>query len=329
MARENSANEVGEREDRAGIPVGDRGGQLVLATQVERGLACGCVCPNCRAPLVARLGPMRRPHFAHMGTESPSCAETAIHLYAKQLVASGGPLTLPTWDGHRGAANPPTVRDVDGILRYGEPEIWPARTVAVREGRVEPPLHGLRPDVEVRDDDGMFFVEIRVWHAVDDEKATRVENLDIRMIEIDLSAFRAYLAESPDRLDQWIRHDAPRRWVWFPEAVQRLSASRHRLEARFRQRVPGSEQASCDFSRPPIDWVRFRRSFDAREVKPLTSAEQLMDSLIGSSIWLDGQGSAEIVRRLTRAGGVYEVRLGDGSLRIVYLKRDPNTWPGE
>ena len=40
-------------------------GQLVDAGNVKRGNACGCICPSCKTPLVARHGDEKEWHFAH------------------------------------------------------------------------------------------------------------------------------------------------------------------------------------------------------------------------------------------------------------------------
>lgn len=61
-------------------PFGLRDGRLVLISDLgegERGLACKCVCPNCKEPFEARLGRIRVHHFAHSGA---GCDETAAYL---------------------------------------------------------------------------------------------------------------------------------------------------------------------------------------------------------------------------------------------------------
>lgn len=40
-------------------------GQLVDVGGVERRNACGCICPSCKTPLVARHGDEKEWHFAH------------------------------------------------------------------------------------------------------------------------------------------------------------------------------------------------------------------------------------------------------------------------
>ena len=74
------------------LPVGiDKDtGSLLRIDEVRRGLGCNCLCPGCETPLVARKGELKAHHFAHH-TPPPestlSCAESALHKWAKNIVA--------------------------------------------------------------------------------------------------------------------------------------------------------------------------------------------------------------------------------------------------
>jgi competence CoiA-like predicted nuclease len=39
--------------------------QLVDVANVSRGGECGCICPSCKTPLIARQGDIKEWHFAH------------------------------------------------------------------------------------------------------------------------------------------------------------------------------------------------------------------------------------------------------------------------
>ncbi len=68
-------------------------------TPQERGLRCGCVCPSCGKPLLAKMGKKVRWHFAHSGTENqcnPSLAgQTAVHMLAKEILQEAKKIYLP------------------------------------------------------------------------------------------------------------------------------------------------------------------------------------------------------------------------------------------
>ncbi len=66
----------------------DSDGALRYIDEVPNGNACGCVCPACGKPLMARnRGEMRIHHFAHQtGAECEYAYETMLHLLAKEKV---------------------------------------------------------------------------------------------------------------------------------------------------------------------------------------------------------------------------------------------------
>ena len=67
------------------IPYGISKGRLVHISKVARGLSCDCVCPVCKAVLIARRGPKVRQHFAHY--RPTTCKpETVVHHIGKMLL---------------------------------------------------------------------------------------------------------------------------------------------------------------------------------------------------------------------------------------------------
>ena len=79
----------------------DAGGNIRFASEVPRGSACGCFCPVCVSPLVAKQGAQLQWHFAHQsGQERPDCLVGAInlmHRIAVDLLRQGGVFTLPDY----------------------------------------------------------------------------------------------------------------------------------------------------------------------------------------------------------------------------------------
>jgi competence CoiA-like predicted nuclease len=77
------------------VPFGLRDGLLYEPRQVSNGKACGCICPGCQHPLVAKQN-AQTPHFAHApGEDCNNGTETAIHLAAKQLIAERMEVSIP------------------------------------------------------------------------------------------------------------------------------------------------------------------------------------------------------------------------------------------
>ena len=66
----------------------DSNGQLVNVGNVRTGNECGCFCPACKEPLMAKNQGLKRiHHFAHQsGTECDFAYESMLHLLAKEKV---------------------------------------------------------------------------------------------------------------------------------------------------------------------------------------------------------------------------------------------------
>lgn len=67
-------------------PFGLRNGRIILIedlTEAEKGLNCNCICPACHAPFEARMGEIRRHHFAHSGD---SCDELNAYMTGLYLL---------------------------------------------------------------------------------------------------------------------------------------------------------------------------------------------------------------------------------------------------
>ena len=55
--------------------------------EVAKGGDCGCFCPSCRSPLVAKKGRINEWHFAHeSGQERPECLVGALNLFSRLLI---------------------------------------------------------------------------------------------------------------------------------------------------------------------------------------------------------------------------------------------------
>lgn len=78
------------------LQYGLRGNELIHIDNVEKGLACNCVCPHCRTQLVAKKGEHNVKHFAHYNLNDCNHGiETALHLMAKDIIARHLKLFVP------------------------------------------------------------------------------------------------------------------------------------------------------------------------------------------------------------------------------------------
>lgn len=183
-----------------------RDGKLHHVSKVANGLACDCVCPDCKTELIAKQGPEKIWHFSHVanGVNCANPGETALHFNAKQIIEENGGL------------------DICGFINE-----WDRRSVSFSSIEVEKYQNGIRPDLVGNDPSDGFgeymVIEILVTHAVGEEKRKVLAERDAPALEIDLSGVSHSLTWS--ELKQQILTDAPRRWLHHPE-VERLKKIR-------------------------------------------------------------------------------------------------------
>ncbi len=174
---------------------------LVHISRVERGLACGCVCPECNKPLVARKGSEVVHHFAHRaGPECANAAETALHRAAKDILADRREIGLP----------PVEIRfDSSPFVM----PLWPERILTLDDVRLECRTGDIIPDILAYCGTTPLMIEIQVTHPVDEAKLKKIRELGISTIEIDLSSVpRSF---SPDDLCHAIVEQTDnKRWLF-------------------------------------------------------------------------------------------------------------------
>lgn len=190
---------------------GLRDGQLVHIDKAENGLACGCICPECERPLLAKQGGKLAHHFAHEADDincNPS-PESLVHSYAKQQVAKLKKLILPPFHVH-----------ASHVTEDGESHelFWrytPNFTLDVRSAQVEQEVtrfeQTLKPDVLFETTFGSLAVEVYFRHQVPAEKLEKLRNrFYLSTVEIDLSDLSA---EASSQAIHEALADL-RRWKW-------------------------------------------------------------------------------------------------------------------
>lgn len=193
---------------------GVRGGRMMHVDEVTNGLGCGCVCPSCQMPLIARnRGQERQAHFAHRGTaRCAGACETALHRIAKEIICTADRVFLPRLPTFfmDGRACPEPIRDTWGRLAE-----WHAIAHAEPECRIGEYV----ADVVLYDESrNCLCIEIVVTHEPGDRKLHGYSALGIPCLVIDLG----YVDRSLDRqslsylLVESLDH---KRWA-FPESAE-------------------------------------------------------------------------------------------------------------
>jgi len=186
-------------------PYGLLGGNVVTADIVDRGLACGCTCPDCGERLIANHGTgIKQPYFSHeSGAECEAAYETALHLLAKEVLAEERRILLPplkvtvdqslTTDARRNlqllkSRMVPVPDDASDLVIPTTTVVPASHYQRFDRVDVEVFLDAVIPDVVMHVADRALLVEIFVTHAVTDAKQRWLEENDLPMIEFDFSA---------------------------------------------------------------------------------------------------------------------------------------------
>lgn len=191
-----------------GLRVADQ--RLVDVRSVPNGEKCGCVCPACKAALVAKnMGRIKVPHFAHTA-DCGNAYETAIHEAAKQIIRELGFVWLPA-----------------SIVAAKKQFQFSGHTLEKRYDRVV-------PDVLVwMNPERALAIEMFVTHAVGEEKLQRLRSQRLACVEFDLSALSRDITYEDLRV-MFATNALPSKWIFNQKieiAERRAALERRRLEA--------------------------------------------------------------------------------------------------
>ncbi len=154
----------------------DRIGDLDLAhiSEVQRGLACHCVCPYCKKDLIARKGNKKAHHFAHY--EVADCGygpQTVLHKQAKEILERRKTFQIPIFNvKYKDIIEPVVAKEM--VIKFDNIES------EKRQEKIIPDIIGVLKGHKI-------FIEIFVTHKVNDEKKSYIRSENASCIEIDLS----------------------------------------------------------------------------------------------------------------------------------------------
>lgn len=221
-----------------GLSVAD--GRMLAPLEAPLGKHCGCICPACRDPIIAKhcVGSAISAHFAHQANANCSSGfETALHLAAKQLIAERRLLHLP-----------PLVAELTRSDRYGHVHeahkmLRPGSLTELDDVRLEMSIGDFRPDVRACSADiPVLLIEIAVFHFVDEIKLAKIERAGLPALEVDLSALAAERVVDFATLASYLFDTAPpTRWLHHPALKERDAELRAELAVTIGN-VPQPEQ---------------------------------------------------------------------------------------
>ena len=196
----NRLNLVYAIKDGAGISIED----------ADRGLKCGCVCPACGEPLVAKKGTKVMHHFAHhSGSNCEYGYETSLHLMAKAILSTAKTIVTPKVYVYF----PNSTKEKQLCCD--------SRAIPVDKVELEQNYGNVVPDVVVYSGGRKFFLEIYVTHAVDREKISKLKTAGISTMEIDLSKVEQTISyEDLQRI--LLEDNEQKRWIYNSVADKKL-----------------------------------------------------------------------------------------------------------
>ena len=167
-------------------------GELKYVREVPIGDACGCICPKCKEPLIAKhcYNEGKIPHFAHVsGKVCIGAQMSANHLRAQQIIVENKSVMASAYKNYNGTVSARQLVFVD--VKSEERNEW----------------EGIRPDVYgITADGNKWAVEIYYTNRVDIDKESKIKELGVSCLEIDISN------QTFDSLEDFLLNTDDYRW---------------------------------------------------------------------------------------------------------------------
>lgn len=263
------------------VPFGLKEDKLYEPVQVLNGKACGCVCPACKMPLVAKQN-AATPHFAHAQDENCSKGlETAVHLAVKQIIAEKKQVRLPvmTWK------NPLPRKDEAKLLHKQQ-------LIQLESVVLEQQVDNFKPDIVVISGNSTYFIEVAVTHFVDEEKLQKIISRKIPTFEIDVSRLKNgfTLAELESVLFE--SKSYPAEWTYHP-SIEELNIEAKKSEE---DRIAKIREGEQDRKRKFEQYKKLKPEEKLKiNLKNIGLTKQQMNELSVFVAWEDSFGVPRIV----------------------------------
>jgi hypothetical protein len=184
-------------------------GRLVHVDEVQRGLACKCVCPGCGAQLIARKGEKKQHHYAHAnGADCAGARMTTLHILAQQLIQEEKKIRKPWFKDY--------YEDRSKLIYF--------ESVLLEQSFKTTEIYR-RPDCVgiIKNGDKQYevWIEVKVNHAIDEDKKNDIIRHGAICMEIDMSNLlkEQYTEDSIKRA--LFGEYKNKKWINYPELFQK------------------------------------------------------------------------------------------------------------
>lgn len=189
----------------------DERGKSIHINQIDEshnGLACNCTCIICGERLIARKGHGgKTPHFAHqqdsLCTHPEYIRQSNIHAMAEQIFLEEKEIELPSLSMQAG----------NYIAHFFQGGNW-----QIEEVELEKKISDFIPDIILKKGNEILLVEIYVTHAVDANKKEKILEVNLPVIEIDLSEF-VHDDITKEELRLRLHETARIKWIHLPAII--------------------------------------------------------------------------------------------------------------
>jgi len=237
------------------IPFGliESNDELVDVAEVKRGKQCGCICPSCRTPLVARHGGTNVWHFAHAfknvyektKNECVYSFYLSVMLMARQLVGSKITLTLPSYQSY--------VQEYVAELNFFQFQedfiVTKEKDITIEKIQVETSFSGVPVDIIGRINGFEFVIYFTHPKRVIPIELTNPENLKCGIISIALDSLPELFLEArrnktkyKDVLIGLLSSKESKTWIYHPNFKKAEAVSLQILEQKIKQEKKNSDE---------------------------------------------------------------------------------------
>lgn len=226
-------------------------GIIVSIDEVENGLKCGCYCPKCGAPLVAKNeGTMKVHHFAHFSNlKCLGAIESALHILAKEILKETKTLFLPNYKYYfKEFDKEVVILPYNKLLEFDSVEL---------EKKIQLDDSIIIADAVCEVNNKKIIVEFAKSHFIDEEKKRKLKDLGIACIEIPISNGEQNKTLLKEQLfSNYFQSD----WIVNKKGEQQIEVFRNKLKAEWEKQLKAIQEDK-------EKQLKLRRESEEREKK--------------------------------------------------------------
>lgn len=217
------------------LPYGLKENELVTIDDVESGLKCNCVCPNCKQPLIAKKGEVKEHHFSHYKvSDCGKAIETVTHRLSKGFIEKAKFFTTP-----------PIYFPDTRVSIVEESQ------VPIDDVKLESRLGFIVPDIIIVSGSKILIVEVRVTHGVDEQKAHKIRSLKLPAVEV----FAGQLIKRLYYEKKYFLDDTEYKRILIEESAYKLWINNPMAESKIRQ-IKNELKNYCD--EKEVNYLKFK-----------------------------------------------------------------------